>query len=569
MIIEQFEGMIPQVDPARLNAGLAVDASNAGFDRGALTPHPIGFAVRQYSDLMAGTTGALTRAGGLFYSHMADGWFAFNDTVRRGVDSLISPQDVYRRIYFADSTGPRYLIGDNYTNEAVNLEPVSYRLGVPTPVAAPIATKVSETTPSNLSSADIVRQRVVYVFTLVDDLGQEGPPSLASGGVTVPVEYPFKIDVTLPTAGTDLTARPLTAASRKRIYRSATSSSGTDFQFVGEVGLFTGTFRDTVEYGDEGEVIVTDTWYAPPAEIKELDAVASNFLAGFYDNQLCYSEIKVPYAWPYAYRFPLRYQITAIQSTANGLFIGTTGKPYWAFGADPQAAIPQELDYDYACLSRDSVQEVDGFVVYASHDGLVAIDGQQATLITKDIFTTRDWKALDPATIKAFVFEGRYLFFSPTTGELYSIAPTAPRTMTRVTWGSEFDGVFTNIVTVAHDRRHDRAVLVAGGTAPNLVEVTRAPQTRTTWTSPVVQGAPRQFGLAQVVASDYPVDLTLRSGGREVTMTATSREVFRLPSWPRSRDWQIELAFDSEGDDRRAIYRAALAGSATELTHGA
>lgn len=568
MRILTFEGMAPQVDPSRLAEGLSERAVNAGFQRGALTALPVNFTSTNYSKLKGNRTGSLKTAESMFYSHMADAWFAFTDQVRRGIDSLIAPQDEWRRIYFADSTGPRYTIGDNYSDNSVNITPTSYRLGVPAPDGAPLARLASESIPEGLEEEDLNRQQVIYVFTLVDDLGQEGPPSIASGGVEVPIEFDFSVTVDLPLGNSDTGQRRFTGAARKRVYRSTSGTSGTYFQYVGEVAYTQASFTDTVPYGEEAEVLPTDTWHPAPDEIKEIDAVGSNFLAGFYGNMLCYSEVKLPHAWPYEYRFPLKTQITAIQSTANGLFVGTTGKPYWCYGADPQAAVPQEMDYDYPCLSRDSVVDVGGFVVYASHDGLVAVDGQQAQLLTGGIFTSQDWKELDPATLKAFAFEGRYLFYVPLTDTLYAITPSDPRSLTLVSSGSA--ELFSKMTCAARDSRHDRTILVADGFGiPNLTEVQSTAAGNVSWTSRIVRDRPRSFGLGQVMASEYPVTLTIRGDDRELTLTVQSEDPFRLPAWGRKRDWQLTLEMNSGGDSRRAIYSAVLAGSTKELVYGA
>lgn len=569
MRITRFEGMAPQVDASRLAEGLAEDATNAAFERGALTALPLTVEERGYHELTSGQSGSLSRGEGLFYSHMANAWFAFNALVRKGVDSLIAPQDTWRRIYFADPSGVRYMTGGQYSKQAVNKSPPSYRLGIPAPASTPSASKDNETIPGSVNTEDVVYQRVAYVSTLVDAHGHEGPPSKASGGVKVPVEYPFEVTVTLSNSGNDTNGRAFGGSALKRIYRSTSGSSGTDYQFVGEVAYSSGSFTDSTAYGYEGEVLPSSTWYMPPDEIREIDAVASNFLAGFHGNILSFSEIKLPHAWPYEYRFPLKFQIVGIQSTANGLFVATTGKPYWAFGGDPQAAIPQELDYDLPCLSRNSIVDMGAVVVYASHDGLVAIDGQQAQVITEGIFTEADWKALNPVSMTAFAFEGRYFFYAPSAGVLYSLDPQAPRTLTRVSWPGHLGSALGNIATVARDERHDRTVMaVGGGGGPVLLELTHAPATEVSWVGPVERRPPRTYSFGQVLASDYPVTLTVSNERHSQTVTVPDDQLFRLPPWGKSHTWQVEVSFDSSGDDRRAVYALILARSAEELRDG-
>lgn len=578
MNFSEFKGMVPKVARSRRDPTVAQEATNTSFSTGALKRAPFSVHKIDYSDLKSTVNGSVGNLRGMFYSHQADAWFGFGSLVRRGVDSLIAPQDTYRRVYFADPNGVRFLTSDQYTDDAVNLSPTTYRLGVPAPAAAPAASKDNESVPVDVSAADVVRQKVFYVSTFVDQYGHEGPPSLASDGVSIPVEYPFQVTVWLSTSGSDLAGRPFGSNSKKRVYRSTSGSAGAHYQYVGEIPFAEGRLRDGVPYGEEGELIPTSTWYPPPAGVTEIDAVASNFLAGFYDNMVCFSEVKLPHAWPYEYRFPLRYKIVAIQSTANGMFIGTTGKPYWAFGADPQAAVPQELDYDYACVDRDSVADVDGVVMYASHDGLVAITGSQAQLLTEEVFTHTQWKHLISEGVKGFSYEGGYSFYSVAEDRTYAIDVSDPYSMVLFEpLDTAVVGSIPSLRSTAHDMRRDRTILVAELGGAKLMEVTNAPLPDgavVEWRSDVHMTPRMLFTAMRVRASRYPVTIRLEltnmdSSHAEVVFqkAVQNEDTVRLPPMRPSSTLSMTVDLAQSPLDTE-VYDVDVVSNVAELKSG-
>lgn len=545
---EQFEGMAPRLDPAGMAGGLCQYAKNAGFSKGMLAAAPIDFSNIALTNLKATVlngTGFVS-AGGMFYSHMADAWFVWPEgtIVKRGVDSLITPQDVWSRIYFADQNGPRYMTSDQYTKDAVNVSPTSFKLGVPFPLGTPVATKNSETIPADVDSADVVRQRVTYIFTVVDNYGHEGPPSDPSGPVEVPIEYPFSVNVTLPVGAMDTIGRPIGTGSKKYVYRATEGSTFAAYQFIGEVAYTATAITDTKAYGLEGEVIPSVQWFEPPAEIKEIAAVASNFLAGYYGNIIAYSEPKLSHAWPLNYRFPIKYQVKAIVPTINGLFIGTTGKPYWAFGGDPEAAVPVEMDGDFACIAPDTVVDVGGFVMYATHDGIAAVDGQQAILLSEPTFSRVEWQSLQPETMKAFSYEGRYFFYSQLTKELYAIRPDDPRTLTLIEW-SGVNTLFDNLLVVERSLRYDRTILAFNSTAPvQFMEVDNKYAQNTEWESSLQKTPLGRFNFARVRGTAFPVTLTVSSDlGGTFSVNITDENPVRLGFNTKSRLWGVKVAF--------------------------
>jgi hypothetical protein len=522
--LAEFGGMAPKIEPRRLADKLAVDAENAAFGSGALGAAPVGSVPStDFPGLPAGTRSILRPAN-------SDTRLAFSaDTSGEAFASLVAPNDTWGRIYYTTAGGPRFTSNDLYTPGALTSNPVSYKLGMKTPtlaaiVASPVFTPAAGQTP-DLS-------KVAYVFTFVDKYGHEGAPSPVSTIVELPYDLAFSTRLTFTPES--LPDTNVTGAVR-RVYRAAYDGSTSRFQFIADVPYAQATWDDTVPLGEEGESIVSTDWVPPPV-LKQMVPMASNFAAGFYDNYLCYSELRLPHAWPENYQYPLKYRIVGLKPTQNGLLVATTGKPYWAFGADPASAIPVELAANYPCLSANSLVDMGDYVVFATFDGLVAVAGQDVKVITGDFVDRRTWlRDFAPDQIVAFAHEGQYVFsvgakwwaFDPAEGGGFTtlgdiaVLPTALR-------------------QAYYDVVRDTTVLLnTSGVAHDVVSIDG---TSYRWKSKDFETPPVAFGAARVLSTQYPVEVTVESDGIEVVYSATSERPFRLSPGLRATVWSFTLA---------------------------
>lgn len=537
----EFGGMAPKIEPRRLADKFATVAQNAGFESGALAPATIGTVPStDFAPLTSSVRSILRPANG-------DTRLAFtSDTTGEAFASLVAPSDKWGRIYYTTALGARYTVADNYVTGGLSINPVSYALGVKTPQYVPIVGTPAFTVPSG-QKADTVR--VAYVFTFVDRYGHEGAPSAPSTVVELPFGLPFTCRLTF--TAESLPDTNVVGAVR-RIYRAAFDGSVSRWQYVGESPLANSTWTDTVPLGEEAEELISTDWVPPPV-LTQMVPVASNFVAGFHDNVLCYSESRLPHAWPEGYRFPLKFQIVGLKPTQNGLLVATTGKPYWAFGADPASAIPVELDSNHPCLSARSLVDMGGYVVYASNDGLVAVAGQGVKVITTGFIDRLTWlRDFAPTSIVAFAYEGRYVFsvgdtwwaFDPADGggfaTLGSLAVT-PATLRQAYYDAKRDvTVLLNTSGVAHD-----VVARTGGTF--------------VWKSKVFELPPTSFARARVLSTAYPVTLQVTADGVTNAYTIHDEQPVPLRAGRLARNWQLQI----EGSGR--ITEVALAQSAREF----
>jgi len=96
-------------------------------------------------------------------------------------------------------------------------------------------------------------------------------------------------------------------------------------------------------------------------------------------------------------------------ATAAGVAVLTQGLPYLLTGTDPASWAMVKLEAPQACVARRSIVDMGDYGMYASPDGLVAIQGAGVEVVTTPILTREQWQAYNPATIIAAQSEGRYV----------------------------------------------------------------------------------------------------------------------------------------------------------------
>lgn len=268
-------------------------------------------------------------------------------------------------------------------------------------------------TASGASGYVPANQATSYVFTYVNDLGEESAPSLPSATVVRPdgVSATVTTPMTLPTGiSTDY------GIDRKRIYRAATGNTGTAFLFVAEIDLTTAGYVDVLTDAELGEVLPSDLWALPPDDLRGILALPNGIMVGFRRNQLCFSAQNQPHAWPVEYRLNTDTNIVGIGNIDNTVVIGTESFIYVATGNDPASYSMSKFEVPYACMSKQSFAYLTGIgVVFAGTNGLMAVSGiGQVRNLTDTVFTDRQWKALSPENMRGMAHNDIYWLFSDT-----------------------------------------------------------------------------------------------------------------------------------------------------------
>jgi hypothetical protein len=254
-----------------------------------------------------------------------------------------------------------------------------------------------------------------YVYTFVNDLGEESAPSPASA--TILKDDGTSITVTTATAVQSGFSTDYGVAT-KRIYRAVTGNTGTVFRFVAEIPLAQADYVDELTDSELGDVLESDEWDLPPDDLRGILALPNGIMVGFRRNQLCFSVQNHPHAWPVRFRLNTDTDIVAIGNIDTTVVVGTEAFPYTAAGNDPSAFSMTKLEVPQACVSKRSLAYLSAIgIVFASPDGLIAVSGNgRISNLTESVYTRKQWQALRPETILGVAHDDVYHFFSGTAG---------------------------------------------------------------------------------------------------------------------------------------------------------
>ena len=400
---------------------------------------------------------------------------------------------------------------------------------------------VDPATPSGMGTysqefnAEDIEDRI-YVYTLVTDQGEEGPPSEPSALVTM---NPGQI----PTVTTDTAAPAPTIATLKRIYRTVPSSTGTaDYFFVAEIPLTTPDYADTVAFIELGEQMQSLEWYPPPADLKGLTVLPNGIMVGFVDRTLWMCEPYQPHAWPESYTKKMDNTIVRVAAFGQSLVVATEENPYVGTATDPLSMTLSKLDTVEPCISGRACKTLGYGAVYPSPNGLVLVTPAGVKNILQNVWVEKDWRALFAAG-EAFaeVHDNKYyLFFTGGDGIVFD--PTSDTLeISHITMASY------GLYGVAVDRDEDRLYLLRYSGGSKVGEWNPDAGTtfiETRWLSrtfvmpyAVNMGAYQCFYSGSgTIEIDFYADGVLKH-----TATVTDQEPDRLPSGFLAREWEIEI----------------------------
>jgi hypothetical protein len=249
-----------------------------------------------------------------------------------------------------------------------------------------------------------------YVYTFVNDLGEESGPSLPSATILRPDGV--AVTVTTPTGAPTGVDGDYHIAT-KRIYRAATGSTGTAYRFVAEIPINQANYVDTLTDAELGEVLQSDLWELPPSDLQGILALPNGVMVGFRRNQLCFSAQNHPHAWPIAYRLNTDTDIVGIGNIDTTVVIGTQSFLYVASGNDPANYSMSKFEVPHAASSKRSFAYITGLgVVFSGPDGLMVCAGiGQVRNLTQTVFTRRQWQGLSPSSIFSVAHNDIYFMF--------------------------------------------------------------------------------------------------------------------------------------------------------------
>ena len=249
-----------------------------------------------------------------------------------------------------------------------------------------------------------------YVYTLVNDLGEQSGPSQASATILRPDGV--SVTVTTPTGVPTGISVDYTVTT-KRIYRAATGNTGTEFLFVAEIPLSTASYVDVLTDAELGEVLESTGWDLPPDDLEGILALPNGVMVGFRRNQLCLSAQNRPHAWPPLFRLNTDTNIVGLGNVDTTVVIFTESFIYVASGSDPATYSMSKFEVPQAGSSKRSIAYLTNIgVVGAGPDGLMAVAGiGQVRNLTDTVFTRDQWQALGPESMLGVAHNDIYFLF--------------------------------------------------------------------------------------------------------------------------------------------------------------
>lgn len=525
-----MKGEVPRLKPHLLPNEAAVIAQDCNFENGIISP------------LMSDKFKAnLPIAAKTLFKYTDEHWFCWN----KDINAIHNPmaQDKWQRVYFTGENKPKV------TAQDIAIGPISpaasYDLGVPAPSSAPVINRVDASTgsePEEGEPAIFDDETRFYVQTYLTRFGEEGAPGEPSAELLV--EKPgttVYVGLVRPTVNTH-------NITHTRLYRTVTSSVGAEYMLVAELPI------SQTEYADTAKTLnapIIETWDfdLPDENMRGLCVMANGICAGFSGNEVMFSEAYLPYAWPKQYRGTTEHEIVGIKAIGTSLVVVTKGYPYIFSGVTPSAITGTKIGSEQACISKDSIVVVNGTVLYASPDGIVAVGSDGAITITDQLMTRQQWQAKNPITIKAWVSEGLYIALHDSGGFIFDPVSQDFRQISN-SWHCAYSDLELDQLLIVKDK----AMSVWQGGETYL---------SATWRSKVFQlPVDSLMSCARVVAADVSNLSVNIIADNEIVYSLNKGEIsgrgFRLPAI-RATNWQIEVSGLAE------VERLVIASSMQEL----
>ncbi|EAP0943031.1 hypothetical protein B7802_07735 [Salmonella enterica] len=429
--IVSMHGEMPRVLPHMLPDGYAALARNCHFRFGVITPVNDDQKSEVIFDMHPET----------LFLYSQNKWFTWSGIV----DVVRSPvaQDPYGRVYYTDGQYPKVTSAQIATSGSGPYPANSYRLGVPVPESA-ITCSVLNPPPVEGTEEDDAKddETRFYTQTFVTAYGEEGPPGSQSLELTV--KKGGSVDLTMqppPLQNSNIT--------RRRIYRSVSGGGNADFLLVTELDAGVLSFHDDLLAEQLGPALETWHYVMPPDNMTGLCMMANGIAAGFAGNEVMFSEAFLPYAWPDSYRQTTEDDIVAIAPVGTALVIATKGQPYLFSGVSPSNISGSKLPLTQACVSRQSMVVMDGFVLYAGTNGLVSVSGDGNALIaTEKILSPEQWRDMfNPSSIKAYQYRGEYVARYTKTDGSQAVFIFSPQDMDIRHMSTTFDTAYNDTAT--------------------------------------------------------------------------------------------------------------------------
>jgi len=390
------------------------------------------------------------------------------------------------------------------------------------------------------ATADLTEKDRTYVYTYVTPLGEEGPPSPPTSKITV--NDLQTVILTFPAITTEITpndgngtaySAPYNIANGlRRIYRTATGTTSTEFLHVGDCSVNNLTFEDNLLDVALTEPLPSLNWFPPPLDMKSVTSTPNGFIVGYSGNSLCVSEAMFPHAFNPFNQLGFTGNVTGIASSGDSLVVFTDEAPYLVTGSTPGTLTAIRIDHQQTCANKASIVNMGGYVLFSSPDGLCSVTANDMAIETQNYLTRDQWQAYSPSTMRGYLYEGVYIGFSDTKQFMFDRRqdPAVLTDISGFTVSSGFNDLVEDKLYVLDNTGH----ISTWETGSNQTYIWKSKLAREA--TAVCPAALRLYATGDVIFKLYA------DGTLVFTTTVTNSSVVRLPGGYRAKEFQIEVS---------------------------
>jgi hypothetical protein len=147
-----------------------------------------------------------------------------------------------------------------------------------------------------------------------------------------------------------------------------------------------------------GTALPSLSWVPPVTGLFGLVLAPNGWFAAFKDNMLYMSEPYRPHSWQYSMTFAK--SITGICVGSQVIVVTTREATYIVTGPHPASVTSMTVPIPVGGISHRSMCAVEGGVAFLSNDGIVVVEGSQASLdVNQRYFTRETWRNMFPAEV--------------------------------------------------------------------------------------------------------------------------------------------------------------------------
>lgn len=384
----------------------------------------------------------------------------------------------------------------------------------------------------------VARKTSAYVVTAVNIWGEESKPS---DPITVTTDYLQTVyfNVTVDRSGRYM------SVDRVRIYETVTGVSQTAYHLSKEVAL-AGSSAVQISVANAlvaiNPTLETIGWDLPPAGLQGLQPLPFGSYALFRANELWFTEPFRPHTTPGKYVLTFPNNIKSIKSTAFGLIVVTTAQGYLVTGVSPDSMSYTALPVRSSIVNKRAITTHGNVAWYAGEDGVVMVQGANATLEPwQKLFTREKWRSRYSGLLESLVLASH-------DGYLVGLFPTGDGFMFRL---DEEAGEFVRISQTGYCGfvlpQTDGLYI---GTDYGIVQYASGePGTARWWSKEFTLPKPASFGAIEICGSGQII-VSIQGDGvsQSVTVNATARgAMVRLQAGWKAQRWMFMLTVPSTG----------------------